>query len=231
MSADDPQLPVRREKRTPRPLRTPRLRLLLAALGWLLFAAFPSIQPAQTPAPSQALASPRNQADAQSGAEPRCTIAGKREISIACDYSPAPAGSAAHDGDPLIALNHAELSFKTKGDHWVKLALTFTRLNDSPLAESRLVYIEIDDENGRNFIRRPLPAVNLAGLAVGQPVRFEQWLLFPALQPGHYRIKLWIPSNDPALKFKAAHNLLIGSVGVPDPKSGLNMIAAFTVSN
>jgi hypothetical protein len=190
-------------------------------------AAFPPPGRAQTPAPPQVPASLSD----RSAAQPRCTIAGKRAISIACDYTPMPAGPGAASGGPRIALNHAELAFKTKGDNWIQLALTFTRLGDAPLAENRQVYIAVDDESGHNFIRRPLPAVHLAGLAQGQPTRFQQWLLFPALQPGHYRIELWIPSNDSALKFKAGHNLLVDSIGVADPESGLNTIAAFTVEN
>ena len=159
---------------------------------------------------------------------PRCVVAGRRNITIACDYTPV--SSDRHSTAPRIALDHAELAFETKGDNWMSMALTFTRL-DASAVEDRPVYVAIDDDLGHNFIRRPLPAVNLAGLVQGKPTRFEQRLLFPGLQPGHYQITLWIPSNDPAAKFQAGRNLLVSSAGVADPKTGLNKIAAFTVAN
>ncbi len=142
-----------------------------------------------------------------------------------------PMDSSKPSGGGHIALNHAELSFKTKDDNWMRLELRFTNLGPTPISVARLVYIAFDDDAGRNFIRRPLPHVNLAALAPGQPADFEERLLIGALRPGHYQIRLWIPSSDPGLKFNAAHNLLISSLGVADENSGLNRIADFSVTH
>lgn len=206
----------------PRPsfLFQPGLHLLLG----LLFVALPGVQQAQKASPSPVHAA------ATVSSQPRCVTSGARTISISCDYTPMAPDSGQIAGQPQIALNHAELAFNTKDDNWMRLVLRFTKLDNQPFAESRMVYIAIDDDRGNNFVRRPLPAVNLAGLAPGQSIQFEQRLLFPAFQPGHYQVKLWIPSNDPALKFKAAHNWLVSSYGVPDSQSGLNTIASFSVS-
>lgn len=140
-----------------------------------------------------------------------------------------PLDSAQSRGNPQIALNRAKLTFQTKGDNWTQLELWFTKLDSTPISKARRVYIAIDDDAGHNFIRRPLPSVNLASLAPGQSAEFQERLLFPALQPGYYQIKLWIPSVDPEFRFNAAHNLLVSSFGVADAKSGLNAIAAFSV--
>lgn len=162
--------------------------------------------------------------------QPRCQITGTREIAITCDYIPMPMNSAQTAGKPQIALNRAELSFKTKDDNWMRLELRFTKLDSTPISEARSVFIAIDDDAGHNFIRRPLPNVNLAALSPGHSAEFHERILVPALRPGHYQIKLWIPSIDPEFKFNSTHNLLIGSFGVADEKSGLNRIAAFSVT-
>lgn len=141
-----------------------------------------------------------------------------------------PSDPAQTSGRPQVALNHAALSFKTQDDNWMHLELRFTKLDSTPVSNALRVYIAIDDDSGHNFIRRPLPSVNLAGLAPGQSVEFKERLLFPALRPGHYQISLWIPSTDPVFKFNAAHNLQVRSFGVADEKSGLNRIAAFSVT-
>lgn len=197
-----------------------------ACLSCVVLAAFPSGALAQeTPDPSASL-SPSAPAETR----PRCQVNGTREITIACDYTPMPLDSAPAAGRPQVALNHATLSFETKDDNWMHLELRFTKLGSTPVSDALRVYIAIDDDSGHNFIRRPLPSVNFAGLAPGQSVEFKERLLFPALRPGHYQIRLWIPSVDPAFKFNAAHNLLVNSFGVADKKSGLNRIAAFSVT-
>ena len=165
----------------------------------------------------------------QMDTQPQCKITGTREIAINCDYTPMPTNPALADGKPQIALNHAELSFKTKDDNWMRLELRLTKLDSLPISQARPVYIEVDDDGGRNFIRRPLQSVNLAALAAGQSVDFHERILVPALRPGHYEISLWIPSIDPEFKFNSTHNLLIRSFGVADEKSGLNRIAAFSI--
>jgi len=166
----------------------------------------------------------------QAGAQPRCRVNGTRDIAIACDYTQVPLRSAPSFGEPHIALDRAELSFKTEDSNWMRLELRFTKTDRVPISVARPVYIAFDDDAGHNFIRRPLPNVNLAGLVTGKSGNFQERLLVPALQPGHYRINLWIPSADPEFKFNSAHNLLLNSYGVGDKKTGLNRIAEFTVT-
>jgi hypothetical protein len=185
-----------------------------------------SAEPEQATPDSPVLQSTSTQKETQ----PRCQVTGTREIAVSCDYTALPVDSAQAEGEPLIALNRAELQFKTKDDNWMSLELRFTKLNSTPISEAHQVYIAIDDDSGHNFIRRPLPSVDLASLMPGQPADFKERILFPALRPGHYQIKLWIPSVDPQFKFNAAHNLLVSSFGVADEKSGLNRISTFSVT-
>jgi len=112
----------------------------------------------------------------------------------------------------------------------MSLELKLTKLDETAIADEHLVYLAVDDDAGNNFIRRPLPSVKLSGLSPGKTSEFKEHLLFPGLQPGHYRISLWIPRADPALKFKAEQNLLLSSYGVADQKSRLNAIASFSVA-
>jgi hypothetical protein len=165
----------------------------------------------------------------QPGTKPRCRVDGTRDIAIHCDYMQVPLRSAQSSGEPQIALNCAELSFKTDDSNWMRLELRFTRTDRVPISGARIVYIAFDDDAGHNFIRRPLPSVNLAGLVAGRSAHFHERILVPALQPGHYQISLWIPSADPEFEFNAAHNLLLSSYDVGDDKTGLNRIAEFSV--
>ncbi|HTQ59755.1 MAG TPA: hypothetical protein VMI32_06010, partial [Candidatus Solibacter sp.] len=80
-----------------------------------------------------------------------------------------------------------------------------------------------------NHIRRPLPHVNLKTLTPDTPTTSVDQFLAPALQPGRYFVRLWIPSPDPKLKFDAANNLLLGNEEVADRASGLNRIAVISV--
>jgi hypothetical protein len=165
----------------------------------------------------------------QAVTQPRCRINGTSDITIHCDYTRMPLRSAQSSGEPQIALNRAMLSFTTEDSNWMRLELRFTRTDRGPISVPRPVYIAFDDDAGHNFIRRPLPNVNLAGLVPGRSADFHERLLVPALQPGHYQISLWIPSDDPEFKFNAAHNLILSSYGVGDDESGLNRIAEFSV--
>jgi len=165
----------------------------------------------------------------QAGTQPHCRINGTSDIAIHCDYKQMPLRSAQSPGEPQIALNRAELSFNTKDDNWMRLELRFTRKDHVPISVARPVYIAVDDDAGHNFIRRPLPNVNLAGLIPGRSAHFQERLFVPSLQPGHYHINLWIPSDDPEFKFNAAHNLLLSSYGVGDDETRLNRIAEFSV--
>jgi hypothetical protein len=163
-----------------------------------------------------------------SDSEP-CHARGSHEISITCDYTSDSSKDKPAAGEPRIALNHAAFSFKTKHDNWMSIALTFTNLDSAKPSEARPVYLAIDDDSGKNYIRRVLPHVDFRTLAPGQKSDFSEHLLIPALHSGHYRIELWIPSSNSALKFDVAHNLLIESVGVADRKTGLNRVASFSV--
>jgi hypothetical protein len=111
----------------------------------------------------------------------------------------------------------------------MSIALTFTNLDSAKPSEARPVYLAIDDDSGKNYIRRVLPHVDFRTLAPGQKSEFSEHLLIPALHSGHYRIELWIPSSNSALKFDVSRNLLIESVGVADRKTGLNRVASFSV--
>ena len=108
--------------------------------------------------------------------------------------------------------------------------LTFTNDSDAKIAEKRTIYIALDDAKGQNHMRRPLPHVDFTKLEPGKPMMFEERLLAPAFEPGTYSISLWIPSNDVAMKFDAAHNFLLSDEGVPDIDSGLNRIAKFAAA-
>ena len=209
-------------------LATPQMFMLTAPV--LQCRAVPAISKAVEPVQATPDSSVSHSPSAQTETQPRCQVTGTREIAVACDFTALPMDSAQAANEPLIALNHAELQFKTHDDNWMSLELTLTKLNSTPISEAHRVYIEIDDDSGHNFIRRPLPSVNLASLTPGHPADFKERLLFPALRPGHYQIKLWIPSVDPSLMFNAAHNLLVSSFGVADEKSGLNTISAFSVT-
>jgi hypothetical protein len=195
-------------------------RIVMAAALSLGASAILSASASEQPA-SQSTASPHAPAIP-------CHTTGTRDITIGCDYVPSDVKSAAAN-EPRIALNHAAFSFKTKRDNWMSVTLTFTNLDTAKPSEARLVYLAIDDDSGHNYIRRVLPHVDFRTLAPGQKTEFTEHLLIPALHPRHYRIELWIPSSDPALKFDAGRNLLLESMGVADRKSGLNRVASFSV--
>jgi len=167
---------------------------------------------------------------AQAKSEPArqlCEAKSQDAIKLVCDYATTTDGADNAASKPPIAIQHAEFSFETKHDNHMRVDLTFAGAR--PAREARTVYLEIDDDAGRNFIRRPLPDVDFRKLEPGAPLATVGHLLVPALQPGRYHIYLWIPSADPALQFKPAHNFLLNSAGVADKATGLNKLAAFTV--
>jgi len=151
------------------------------------------------------------------------------EITLACDYAAIATPTGEASGEARIVLNHADFSFKTKHDNWMRVELTFSNPGAAKMAESRQVYLAVDDAEGHNYIRRPLPHADLRSLAPGERQTFSDRLLIPALRPGSYVIHLWIPDPNPSLQFNSAHNLLLSSAGVPDRKTGLNTLATFTV--
>ena len=165
----------------------------------------------------------------QAPGAPQCDIKGSGEITITCDYSPAPHGSEQIAG-PRIALDHASLFFDTDQDSHMKIGLTISNHGNASVSEARTVYIAIDGADGKNVMRRALPSVDLTKVAPQQTVVFSERLLSPAFPLGSYTIHLWIPSSETSLKFDPSHNLLLDNIGVPDSATGLNTLASFTVN-
>jgi hypothetical protein len=157
----------------------------------------------------------------------KCTVVGKTELTITCDY-PLPSTSRASG----IALSHASFWFKTTDDSHLRVSLTFARLGPStiPIESSRPAYFSIDGIDGRNFVRRPLPNVHWEAINPEKPVTFSGTFIAPALQPGQYAIHLWIPPADPSRKFDTSQAALLGNPGMADAKTGLNLLASFTVT-
>jgi hypothetical protein len=160
---------------------------------------------------------------------PQCEIAETNQITIACVFSPASASDADARSVPRVVLNRAEMSFKTSSESHMRIQLSFTNESGSQISEQRTVYLAIDDEKGQNHMRRPLPQVDFTKLDPGKLTNFEETLLAPAFSPGPYMVSLWIPSTEPSWKFDPAHNVLLSSAGVPDPATGLNLVAKFKV--
>jgi hypothetical protein len=152
---------------------------------------------------------------------------GKHEIKIERDYEAASATAENSADEPRIALLHSAFSFKTNNENWLRAELTFINAGTTRMSETRSIYLAIDDDSGHNFVRRVLPGVDFRSLAPGEQRVFTERLLIPALPSGHYKIELWIPNPDPALKFNLAYNFLL--VNVADPKTGLNTLATFEV--
>jgi hypothetical protein len=160
---------------------------------------------------------------------PECRIAGKGEISIVCNYQSIPQSRLENKKAPCIALNRIVLSFKTGHDSRMHVNLTFTNEGVTRISDARPVYLAIDDERGRNHLRRVLPHTDLTAIKPGQTLTFQNTLIAPAFSQGHYTIFLWIPASDSSLKFDSAHNLLLHNKDVANPETGLNSLAAFEV--
>ena len=126
-------------------------------------------------------------------------------------------------------LTRAVISFRPDDSSNMLAKLTFTNAGTSGSREARTVYLEVDDNAGNNYVRRSLPTVDFRKLSPGKTVTFSEQLRVPAFPPGAYTIALWIPSSESALKFNPAQNFLVSSAGVPDPRTGLNILARFTV--
>jgi hypothetical protein len=161
--------------------------------------------------------------------ESRCDTVGKEEIMITCDYVATPDRSSEDSKATRIVLNRIMISFRPTDESHMHLDLTLTNESMTRLSDSRTPYLVIDDDAGQNHVRRLLPQVDFRKIAPGQRLTFSNWLLVGAFRPGHYTIYLWIPDADPSLKFSAAHNFLLSSVGVANPQTGLNTLAGFTV--
>lgn len=111
----------------------------------------------------------------------------------------------------------------------MRIDLTFTNEDTQPIHDTCFVNISIDDEAHHNYLRRPLPQVNLRTLAPGKSVTYSDRLLAGSFPPGHYIFQLSITSPSSSRKVNSTDNLLLSSEGVPNPATGLNTLAEFTV--
>jgi hypothetical protein len=157
-----------------------------------------------------------------------CTAVGSYTIHLTCEYAQTPRSTTQGDA-PRIILNRAALSFKTKDENFMRVELTFTNGDDKPFSSLRHVYLAIDDDEGRNLIRRVLPHADFRKLVPGKPVTFSDQLLVGGLRSGHYWVHLEIPSADPSAASEQSQNLLLSNLDVPDRQTGLNTIAAFSI--
>jgi hypothetical protein len=186
-----------------------------SSLGWILITAWPASCMPAVPGARQA-----------SAAQAPCVAEGKKLIRIDCEYAKLPRST--RSDTQWIALNHALISFEAGDENDMEVELTFTR-GGKPFLSSRPVYLAIDDDAGRNLIRRLLRNVDLRRLEPNMPLTFSDTLLIGALRPGHYWVHLSIASSDPAAVLDTSQNLLLSNVGVSDQHTGLNNIASFTI--
>ena len=169
-------------------------------------------------------------ASATSSTGRHCETTGTGEITISCTYTARSAAGSVEGATPRVVLDHAVISFAVWHESHMHVELEFTKDSGRKIMEQRAVYLAIDDPEGQNHMRRPLPQVDFTKLDPGKPSKFEETLLAPAFRPGAYTISLWVPSNDPAVKFDPMHNFLLSSEDVPDSKTGLNRIATFVAT-
>lgn len=162
---------------------------------------------------------------------PVCSTATNDTITITCNYSAAKEEQGSKPSDPTITLDRFEISFGALKAGEMQTALTFTNRGATAISETRTVYLALDDDSGRNYLRRMLRQVDLRKLAPGESVTFSSRFLSGRFHPGHYVFHLWIPSGDPSLEFDPRYNLLLANDGVPDRLTGLNVLADFTMSS
>lgn len=157
-----------------------------------------------------------------------CAAIGKDKITIRCSYTAAPYSASETVAEPRIVINRAVLSFSVDDESQMLVTLTLTNGSRTSVPDNYRVYLAIDDDAGHNYMRRPLPKVDLHKLVSGKRLTFSDRILAPAFRDGHYIVHLWLPSTDSLLEFDSAHNLLLSSVGVADRATGLNTLATFT---
>jgi len=162
------------------------------------------------------------------GASPQCETTGTHEITIRCTYTPSPPSLSGPQNAPRIVLNRAELSFETANESHMLVELEFTNAGGTSLAAAPAVSLAIDDDTGRNVVRRVLAHLDLSKLHPGEHFTFSDRLLVGAFTEGRYTVSLSIP--DPSHKDSPKSNVLLCSTGVPDPATGLNTIAHFSVA-
>jgi hypothetical protein len=207
--------------------------LLIAALAIHSWSAFAQEDARATASGNSGIheTSPKSLSDSpKSAGLAKCEIAGDEVITITCVYTASPRSDSYNQDAPRIVLNRAVLSFSPKSESHMLVELTFTNDSTKLISEHRTVYLAVDGEDGRNYVRRPLPSVDLSALKPGESQTSSEHLRIAGFRGGaRYVIHLWIPDPDPSLKFNATHNLLLSNVGVGDPATGLNTLAQFTV--
>lgn len=161
---------------------------------------------------------------------PQCQAIGTGDLTITCAYTACLSVDADSRTAPRIILNRALISFTPSNEGPMRVQLTFTNDSGSEIADQRTVYLAIDDEKGENHMRRSLPHVDFTKLEPGKPTMFQETLPASAFSRGTYIVSIWVPSTDPSLKFDPTHNFLLSSNGVPEPATGLNQIAKFTIT-
>jgi hypothetical protein len=164
-----------------------------------------------------------------SASDPPCQTVRTSQLTITCAYTAEPSVNTGKMA-PRIILNRAVISFVPSNESRMHVELTFTNDSASRIADQHAVYLAIDDENGKNHMRRPLADVDFTKLDPHRITKFQETLLAPAFSTGKYIVSIWIPSTDPSMKFDATQNFLLSSKGVPVPTTGLNRIAKFTIT-
>lgn len=164
-----------------------------------------------------------------SAGAPHCEVIETHEIKINCTYTATPRSSKRGTGEQRIVLNRAVLSFGTIRDSYMLVDLTFTNEGASPISGPHIVYLAIDDDAGRNMVRRALSKVDLSKLPPAVPVTFSERFLIGGFRAGQYTISLLISNTDPSLKDNPGRNVLLSNDGVADPTTGSNTIAHFRV--
>jgi hypothetical protein len=157
-----------------------------------------------------------------------CEASGRAEITVDCGHSAA-AARGRHSNAPKIALEHAFIQFRPRNESHMRVELAFKNAGAVRVQDFRTVYIEFDDEAGRNYIRRPLPSVDLRQIAPGEVKEFSDVFLAPSLRPNRYIVQLWIPSSDAMARFDRSRDFLLSGAGVSEKSTGLNRIATITV--
>ena len=165
----------------------------------------------------------------QASIGPQCVVTGANEITIVCSYSPARDRAVAPKGAARIVLNRAKLAFETDDESYMLVELEFTNVGRSSLGVAPTVFLAIDDAAGSNVLRRNLHHVDLSKLGPSEHLSFRERFLVGAFLGGQYTVSLSIPDTDASRKNIPAYNMLLSSSGVPDPLTGLNILAHFSV--
>jgi hypothetical protein len=155
-----------------------------------------------------------------------CQATTAKDLVLDCSYR---AGLEAFVSSPHLRLIHASLSFEVRGENYMSLSLQIANDDTVRLAERRTAFIEIDDTNGNNYLRRPLPHTDLGLVEPGETRTFSEKLLVGSFRPGDYIIFLWIPSSEAGQTYNSNQSLLLGGENVASPDKGLNKLAQFKV--